>query len=185
MSRTTVLRVTSLAALAMWTMAPSATSQLTARAQAKSNTPSNEWMAWKLGHEYGFAAAWDLMKKAPESAKSLGVARTAAKALGITEPAPPGDAYMKNVVAIAKEIGAKHGEPVRNHFLVGIRVTDAWFGAAIGADVTTQVKDLGSFLTKSGIPQTVWSTQLTAIKVTAREPDLKTLAETIDDHLRR
>ena len=184
MSRT-VLRVTSLVVLAMWATAPSATSQLTARAQAKSNTPSNEWMAWKMGREYGFAAAWDLMKKAPESEKSLGVARTAAKALGITEPVPPGDAYMKNVVAIAKEIEAKHGAPIRNHFLVGVRMTDAWFGAAIGADVTTQVKDLGSFLTKSGIPQTVWSTQLTAIKVTAREPDLKKLADTIDDHLRR
>jgi hypothetical protein len=180
-----MLRVTSLVALAIWTTSPSATAQLTGRAQAKASGPSTEWMAWKLGREYGFASAWTLMKQSAQMEKSLGFARTAAKALGIAEPPAPGDRYLENVAAMAKEIGAKHGEPVRNHFLVGVRMTDAWFGAAIGADVTTQVKDLGSFLTKSGIPPTVWSTQLTAIKVTAREPDLKQLAETIDAHLRR
>jgi hypothetical protein len=181
----TVLRVASLVALAIWTTAPLATAQVTARAQAKSNAPSNEWMAWKLGREYGFASAWTLMKRSAQMEKSLAFARTAAKALGIAEPPAPGDKYMENVVAMAKEIGAKHGEPVRNHFLVGVRMTDAWFGAAIGADVTTQLKDLGSFLAKSGIPQTVWSTQMTAIKAKASEPDLKKLADSIDAHLRR
>jgi hypothetical protein len=170
----------------VWVLAALAAPLCAQAAQnAGAKPPSKEWLAWKLGREYAFAAAWGLMKKAPDSEKSLGFARTAAKALGVAEPAPPGTDYMKNVVALAKDLQARHGEPVRNHFLVGVRLTDAWFGTAIGADVTTQVTDLSSFLAKSGIPRTVWNAQLTAIKAKATEADLRKLAQSIDAHLRR
>jgi len=197
-----VLRPVSVLVLAALTGVPSISSTVSAatgtvpavRAASRSapvppstqaNAPSNEWLAWKLGREYSFASAWSLMKESGQSQKSLGFARTAAKALGLAEPPPPAGDYMKQVVALAKEVDAKHGEKARYHFLVGIRVTDAWFGASIKADVKTQVNDLASFLAKSGIPETVWSPQLTTITANATDADLSKLAQAIEQHLRR
>ena len=152
---------------------------------AEAQRPSNEWMAWKLGREYAFAQAWDLLKRSAEFEKSLGFARTFAKALGISEPPPPAADYLKHAVALAKEVDAKYGEKTRYHFLVGIRVTDAWVGAVIGADIKTQVTDLASFLERSGIPTSVWSTHLKAIQAEASGTDLGKLAQAIDEHLKR
>ena len=86
---------------------------------------------------------------------------------------------------MAKEVDAKYGEKTRYHFLVGIRVTDAWVGTGIGADTTTQVADLARFLERSGIPPSVWSTQLKVIQSKASGTDLAKLAQAIDEHLKR
>jgi hypothetical protein len=168
--------------------APARTASFTeawASQSAQAKQPSNEWMAWKLGREYAFASAWTLMKESAQSQKSLGLARTIAKALGLSEPPPPAADYQKHIVALAKELDAKYNEKTRYHFLVGIRVTDAWFGASIGADVKKQVTELASFLERSGITPSVWNTQLTAIQAKATDADLRKLAQALDEHLKR
>jgi hypothetical protein len=147
--------------------------------------PPVEWLAWKMGTEYSYAWAWSLMKEDGQSEKSLGFARTFAKALGLAEPPPPTGDYRKLVLALAKEVDSKHGEKTRYHFLAGVRVTDAWFGAVIKSDVKTQLDDVGEFLAKSGIPDSVWSPQLTTIKAKTTDADLSKLAKAIDQHLRR
>ena len=152
--------------------------------------PSNEWLAWKLGREYAFAQNFSMANRSAQSEKSLGFARKCAKALGISDPPPPtsDSDYVKDAEAMAKEIDAKYGEKTRIHFHVGIRLTFALFGAAVGTDVTAVrsfVAQLASFLKSSGIPTSVWSTPLKAIQAKPSEPDLKKLDQAIDDHLFR
>jgi hypothetical protein len=125
-----------------------------------------------------------MMKESAQAEKSLGFARTLARALGISEPAPPAK-YLQHVMALAKEVGAKYGEKTRYHFLAGIRMIDTWFGTLIGSDVNMQLSELAEFLAGSGIPPSVWSTQLKAIQAKPSEGDLTKLGEAIDQHLKR
>ena len=147
--------------------------------------PSNEWLAWKMGREYAFAEAWDMLNKSAESEKSLGFSRTFARALGISEPPPPSPDYMERVLALAKEVKAKYGEKIQYHFLVGVRLTDVWVGAAIRAEMKVQVANLALFLERSGIPPALWSTQLKAIQTEPSRADVTKLAQAIDEHLKR
>ena len=89
--RRTLLRpaiVLALVALTGPPLAGSAASSITsfteacALQSAEAQEPSNEWMAWKLGREYAFAQAWDMLKKSAESEKSLGFARRLQKRWG-------------------------------------------------------------------------------------------------------
>ena len=98
---------------------------------------------------------------------------------------PPAAVYLDNTSAMANEVTAKYGLTTGRLFLLGIRVVDATFGAAIGGDVKTRLTGLASLLKSSVIPTSVWSTQLQAVQAKAIEPELKKLDEAIDEHLKR
>ena len=100
--------VLALVALTGSPLAVSAASPITSSTEAwasqnaEAKRPSNEWMAWKLGREYAFAQTWQMLKKSAESEKSLGFARTFAKALGISEPPPPTADYLKQARGVGE-----------------------------------------------------------------------------------
>lgn len=145
--------------------------------------PSSEWLAWRLGREFGFAWAWNLMKESAQSDKSLGYARTYAKTLGISELPPLSD--VEQVPMLGMKVQAQHGEKARYHFLAGHRMTYTWFGAVIGSDVKNHLATLAGLLERSGIPSSVWNTQLAAIQAKPSEAGIKQLADAIDEHLKR
>lgn len=148
--------------------------------ETKKKEAGPEKDAFMMGRKLGYASAYELLKENDQLDKVMGEASAFAKTLGVAAPAK-GDA-MKARDASAAEIQKKHGDKASAAFLLGFYVTDAWFGAELGAKIDVPLGEVEKNAKASGAPESVWRTKFDGQKAAATGKGMEDLAKAFEEH---
>lgn len=154
-------------------------SSATTAAAAKKAGP--ERTAFLMGRKLAFVGAFELTGAKDQSTKAMTEAGAFAKTLGVD---PLSGSSMADVELTAAEVKLKHSEKAEATFLFGYYLTDAWFGAELGAKVDVPLEKAAKNAAASGIPEAVWKSKLDAIKADPKGDAIETLAKDIEAHFK-
>ncbi|NUP07465.1 MAG: hypothetical protein HOW73_15555 [Polyangiaceae bacterium] len=143
--------------------------------EAKKAGPEKD--AFFMGRKLAFSGAFELSGAKDKAGTALTEAQAFAKKLEVGTPSGSEDADIK---LSAAEIKAKHGEKAEATFLFGYYLTDAWFGAELGAKVDVPLERAAKNAAASGIPESVWKAKLDAIKAAPKSDAIAALAKDIE-----
>jgi pyruvate/2-oxoglutarate dehydrogenase complex dihydrolipoamide acyltransferase (E2) component len=158
----------------------------TAKAKAADATLLN---AFKLGRACGDAEALRLInsvKPDPETSanaeKMQTKARDLATELGVPEPSATGK-HDDTIVATVKALKAKQGDKAGAAFGAGARFTDSGVATRLEMPTSGMLADLETYLTYSGVPESVWKTDLASIKAHPDVEQIERLAHAVEKYL--
>ncbi len=144
--------------------------------------------AYALGRKWGMACTLALLGSQRESAARVRDSEPLAAALGIKLPAAPAKENALETMRdseLRKALKEKHGLAVALIYWCGMRVSDAFFGAALKADITEQLSDIELVAKKLKVPESVFADALTATRAAGQgkqEAPFKALSKALDAH---
>ncbi len=147
-----------------------------------------EAISFMFGRKYAFACLYTQLDKPAEAAQALRAAQVFAGVLGVPAPAAPAKAGALQAMrakAIPEALQAKKGPVAAAAYTLGVAVTDAWFGAAIGVDPAPAVAEVARAAKAAGLAPAVYKAQLDAVRKQPTEAALKKLAADLEAHYRK
>lgn len=156
--------------------------------EEKPKAANLEKIAFFLGRAWGYACVFATLKNAESLEKNMKEAKIFADGLGVPLPAQPNDkngiAQMRTSEIVAAIIKT-HGKTTGNAYWCGLNLTDAFFGAGLGADISTQLADVEKSAKGANIPETVWRANLDAAKAASKkDAAVQTLSSGFEKHYR-
>lgn len=137
--------------------------------------------AFLFGRKLAFAGAFEISGAKDKSAQAMTETAAFAKTLGVDAPK---SSELAEKDRIYKLIEDKHGGKAAAHFGLGYYLTDAWFGAELGAKIDMPLAMAEANAQLSGIPESVWKDKLAAIKAAPKSDAIAALAKDIEASLK-
>jgi hypothetical protein len=134
---------------------------------AKAEEATAESGAFFMGRKFAFACTFAMLDKSAEAQKAHDEASKFGTTAGVTPPPLPSkDDAMKAMrsTAPAEELEKKHGEKAAAAYLLGVALTDAFFGASVEADIGPALAEVDKQARAAGVPESVWTQNYDAIK---------------------
>lgn len=146
---------------------------------------SDDAMAFMLGRKFAFACLYTQLDKPAEAQRAMSQAQVIAGGLGVTAPSlsPKSEGFKPlRSTAIPDELTKKKNAKVAAVYSLGVSITDAWFGAMLGSNISKVLTEIESNAKAAGLAESVYKTKLDAIKAKPTEEALAKLAGDLETH---